>query len=90
MNAILMDISLFGKKRIPRTADDFGDVATIGLHLKKRTPQTGIPDDYFGRYLGQLNNGKWGVGIKDLMTWEITSIVEYEDLDELKRNWQLD
>jgi len=82
---VLMDVPIFGKKRNPKNAEDFGDVDTIGLHLKQ-------PNNYekFGVYLGQLRNSKWGVGIKDLITFGIVDIEEHDSLEELKRNWILD
>lgn len=78
--------------RTPTDAFDFGDDATIGLHLKRvgyTLSDTALDvNQVFGRYLGRHPDG-YVVAVSGLLhdfhTCEI-----YDFLPELKRQWQLD
>jgi hypothetical protein len=83
---IMLDIPIFGKKRNPKSELDFGDEETVFLNTKRISEK----EPQFGKYLGQLNNRKWAIGIKDFATWSIIDIEMYDTLEELKQNWILD
>lgn len=75
----------FGPFRELKTPDDWGDDATIGVHLKrKNTNIISAKESDFGRFLGGTL-----VGIKN---WEgrIISGELFDSLDELKSIWVID
>lgn len=79
-------------KRRPTAIDDFGDEATIGLHLKRKGRDDVQRD--FGLYLGE-HHGLWIVGIKHCTWWtggcgRLTRLESYGSLERLKRLWELD
>lgn len=85
---------VFCEKRDVSNRGDFGDEKTVGLSLR-RLGVTGLsmngydPDNAFGEYLGQHDDG-YVVGIKklDYSAWSGCEV--FETLDELKRRWELD
>ncbi len=90
-----MNTPIYGKKRTPRTKNDFGDIDTVGLCLKKSgVSADGFihagPDEHiFGRYLGEYQD-KWYVGTYTWMDWTPTGLAEYDTLEQLKSEWELD
>lgn len=87
------------KKRIPISTSDFGDKATIGMHLKRigYSLET-AKDGTFGLYLGmheEMHNGvhekQWIVALKCLNIFDgLCGYESYDSLDDLKSEWQLD
>jgi hypothetical protein len=86
-----LDSRLFGNKRPSKDAFDFGDVATVGKHLKRS--DLGFHDlDInidFGIFLGEHEDG-WVVGIKNEDGTRLTGAEVFESLSDLKRSWILD
>lgn len=84
-----LNTPLFGEKRLPKNAMDFGDLATIGKCMKRKNLSfTELGDRDFGIFLGH-HNDIWVVAIVDLYN----NLVEGEGfptLEELKDVWQLD
>lgn len=78
--------------RQPKDAFDFGDDATIGLHLKRVgysiSDTTGDPNQVFGRYLGRHPDG-YVVAVTGLLSGAHTCEI-FDFLPELKRQWKLD
>ncbi len=75
----------------PRTPpDDFGDIESQGLSLKRRgtKPTTADVHRDYGYYLGHRTCG-WVVAHKGLMG-ETTTGESYASLDALKKVWELD
>ncbi len=85
----LMEVPIFGKKRRPVSAEDFGDVETIGLHLKRKGVGESYQDHDFGVYLGHVKNG-YGVATMEVMSFIPTKLETYATLDALHREWRLD
>ena len=80
--------------RKPKSAFDFGDRATIGMHLKRNDYSISEPAvvGSFGIYLGE-QDGTFVVGIKSLGSMSVLDLVgieEYKTLEELKQVWRLD
>lgn len=87
---VLMDTSIFGEKRKPVSAFDFGDQATIGLHLKRCGKNIENFVDYdFGIYLGE-SYGKFHVGTMKIMEFKPEKLESFSTLEELKQQWMLD
>ena len=88
-----MESKLFGNKRSPAGRGDYGDDETVGLCLRRigtnLCSHDFDKDDSFGRYLGQHPDG-WVVGISkmDYSGWAGCEV--FEDLDSLRRTWELD
>jgi hypothetical protein len=78
--------------RIPTNALDFGDDATIGLHLKRvgytLSDTTQDENQVFGRYLGRHPDG-YVVAVSGVLTGFHTCEI-FAFLPELKQHWQLD
>ncbi len=68
--------------RRPTGPNDWGDILTIGLHLKSRDPKSKYQ---WGIYLG-LNK----VGIKDLSGFDIKGILNYDSNEKMHKEWILD
>lgn len=87
----LMNSMWFGPKRDPRNQHDFGDNATIGVHLKR----IGISfHDYqdeldFALFLGAQDDG-YVVAIKNMDASDIVGAEVFETLEQLKQVWELD
>jgi hypothetical protein len=68
--------------RRPTSEDDWGDVLTIGLHLKSRDPNS---KDQWAVYMG-LNK----VGIMPSHSFTITHIIQYDTPEAMHAIWILD
>jgi len=68
--------------RIPINQDDWGDILTIGLHLKSRDSKS---KNQWGVYMG-LNK----VGIKTSMGFNIVDTIEYNTSKKMHEEWILD
>ena len=87
---VVVNAELFGKKRKPHHENDFGDTATVGLHLKRRGIDfADLKDHDFGIYLGSVNN-KFHVGTMAVYEFAPTKLVSYDNLNDLKKAWTLD
>ena len=84
--------------RRPTGPDDFGDAATVGLHVMRRGKgfqDLNIETD-FGLYMGEQHfagtsaiiHRQWCVGIIDAGN-NITGFESFSTLEELKREWRL-
>lgn len=87
---VLMNAPLFEPKRTPYAEYDFGDEATVGLHVK--ISGKGIcdaKDHDFGIYLGEYK-GKFHVGTSTIMDFVPSRLESFDSLEELKMKWVLD
>jgi hypothetical protein len=73
--------------RVATSSDDFGDEATVGLHLMRRKKNRDVNSDY-GIFAGEVD-GTWLVAIKNAV-WRIEGAEAYSSLKELKEAWELD
>ncbi len=86
-----MNIRHFRLPDVPDTRkcngpEDWGDILTIGKHLKKRNIKGLGKDDDFGIYLG-LNE----VGVKSNdERWYVKEKIKYASEEEMKEIWILD
>lgn len=88
---IVIDLPLPGNCRAPENAEDFGDDATVGLHVQRRVLARDL--EYrafhdFGLFLGW----RWEsfvVGILD-PNYRIAGVERFATLDQLKSVWILD
>lgn len=88
---LVLVASVLGPKRKPTGPFDFGDERTNGLCVKrvgKSFHDLDSKNDY-GFYLGRPEGGREVVAIKDL-TGNIPGAELFEDIHELKQEWQLD
>jgi hypothetical protein len=85
-----LDSPVLGEHRKCTGSSDYGDVATIGLSLKRDGVSFHEYDDEidFAFYLGE-HTSHWVVAIKNLKS-EIIGGEEFPDLESLKRAWVLD
>jgi len=97
INEVFLDAPMFSEnRRVPRFAMDFGDVETVGLHLKRpalTAPMSWGDPGYFGIFLGfNEKRSAWAVGVKDVKSFDtvLTGGLLYSSLEELKKDWQLD
>lgn len=74
--------------RVATSSDDFGDEATVGLHLKRRRKIDRDANGDFGIFAGEVD-GTWLVAIKNAV-WRIEGAEAYSSLKELKEAWELD
>lgn len=78
-----------------RTRDDFGDVDTFSVPLRRKPYEFGKMDvkNDFGMYLGKVGE-EWFVGIKQGLDIgrmaRVAKIVGYPSLAALKQDWELD
>lgn len=90
LNEVIMNSAILGRKRIAKSANDFGDDATVGLQLKRlRKTMANYEDHDFAFYLGMVN-GKFHVGTHEIGTFMPTKLESFDNLDDLKREWELD
>jgi hypothetical protein len=92
INTIMLDTPFARPDFVPRGRSDFGGPNSVRQNLRRIGVQymaDDAPADCFGVYLGQ-HGDKWLVGIKDIWSWEIVKIEEYDSLGELKQCWELD
>jgi hypothetical protein len=86
----LAESAVFGEKRIPVSAFDYGDEKTVLLHLKRVGSSIGdLNEDNYGIYLGKHNDG-YVVAVKDFMGSGLTSCEVFDTESEMKTIWQLD
>lgn len=88
LQAYWLNTPLSNDRRVPESADDFGDARTVGLHLKRRGYS--IEHDHpepFGRYLGKHEDG-YVVAVSGVL--DMVGAAVYNTLEELKQDWQLD
>lgn len=88
------DSTVFNERRDCRSRGDFGDTATVGLSLRRlgvngATLAGYDPDDAFGEFLGQHEDG-WVVGVKKLDYSGYSGCEVFGTLEDLKRRWELD
>lgn len=92
ISAFLRDTVWPDEARSPKDAFDFGDDATVGLHVKRvgysLSDNTLDPNQVFGRYLGRHPDG-YVVVVTGLLTGPHSCEI-YDFLPELKQQWQLD
>lgn len=80
-----------------KSRDDFGPPETTDCHLRQKHLIYDMPfldnKEYFrhafGLYLGE-HNAKWIVAIKDLLLFQPVGWLEYDTLEQLKQEWELD
>lgn len=82
---------MFGPKRVPANNNDFGDLKTLMMHLKRRNIKfLELRDGDFGIFLGE-HKGKWIVGIlAEGFSKRLISGESFDSLEELKQTWELD
>jgi hypothetical protein len=87
---VLMNTSLWGHKRKPVSAFDFGDQETVGLCVKRCGKNIeNFVDHDFGIYLGE-SYGKFHVGTMKIMEFKPEKLESFSTLEELKQQWMLD
>lgn len=88
---VMMDAPMFGTKRKSHTPQDFGDDATVGKCLKVigKTLLDEYKDYDFGMYLGK-QNGKYHVGMCEMMSFTPSKLESFDSLESLKEKWELD
>ena len=86
---VIMDIPLFGEKRVPTHEMDFGDEKTVGLQVKTGKPFKDLTNHDFGFYLGYCA-GQWHVGTHEIGTFRPTKLESFNTLEDLKQKWRLD
>lgn len=77
--------------RVPTGPDDYGDVPTVGLQMKRNGFIVGatVPvDDSFGVYLGQHPDG-FVIMIWDVFFRPIAAEV-FQTIEDMKKDWSLD
>lgn len=86
----LFEDAILNGRRSPAGAFDYGDEATVLLHLKRvGSCISELKEDNYGVYLGKHNDG-YVVGIKSLFGDGLTGCEVFETEDEMKVSWQLD
>lgn len=88
------DSCVFNNRRSCKDRGDFGDTATVGLSLRRLGVNGASlagydPDDAFGTFLGQHDDGLV-VAIKKLDYTGYSGCEVFETLEDLKRRWELD
>lgn len=77
------------EKRTPTGPFDFGDPATVLLHVKRvGTSIENDCDDAFGRYLGEHDTG-FAVLVTHV-DYTPKAVEVFATLEDLKKQWQLD
>jgi hypothetical protein len=75
--------------RVPETQDDWGDDATIGVHLKTQDRHALRYGSEFARFIGKFGVSGLIIGIKDI-PGNIIAEVFYPNEAQAKADWQLD
>lgn len=90
LNKVILNATLFGGKRSPKSEYDFGDEKTVGLKLKRAGKAFDYFNDHdFGYYLGYYG-GKYHVGTHVILSFVPSKLESFDSLEELKENWILD
>lgn len=76
-------------QRVPETQDDWGDEATIGVHLKTQDRYATLYGSGFARFIGKFGISGLIIGIKDI-PGNIIAEVFYPNETQAKADWQLD
>ena len=76
-------------QRVPESQDDWGDDATIGVHLKTQDRYALRYGSGFARFIGKFGISGLIIGIKDI-PGNIIAEVFYPNESQAKADWQLD
>lgn len=79
------------RHRIPDSRDDYGDLETVGLSMKRDNVDFNSTDhdNLFGRYLGHHADG-YAILVVTLLTGEPTAVEVFPTLEAMKQEWVLD
>jgi hypothetical protein len=86
----LAESAVFGEKRVPTAAFDYGDQGTVLLHLKRvGSSISDMNEDNYGMFLGKHADG-YVVAIKNFMGTGFSGCEVFDTEAEMKISWQLD
>ncbi len=85
---ILFNSALWGKRRRIKNRQDFGDEASVGVHLRREGLKD-YKDHDFGIYLGEHFKCFY-VGTMLILKFQPTRLEVFDTLSELKEQWEVD